>query len=174
MRAVQLDFRPAARGHIGGGVVMLGAGVAAAIAVLVFHGDLKSETQQLESQAAKLERKARGLAPIAPVLDESRQREIRRANEVIDQLALPWDGLFQSVEGAASDTVALTAIEPDAKSGMVQISAQAADVAAMFDYVRRLGLQQNLSGVQLLQHQHEKQDTVLPIHFMVSASWLPR
>ena len=174
MRAVQLDFLQAARRPSGGGVVLLAAGVVAAFVVLSFHADLKSETQRLESQAAKLERRARGLAPIAPLVDESLQQEIRRVNEVIDQLALPWDRLFRSVEGAATDKVTLLGIDPDAKSGMVEISAEASDAEAMFDYVRRLEQQHELSQVYPLQHQHERQNTAWPIRFLVSASWMPR
>jgi len=173
MRAVKLDFlQPASRSS--GGGVLLAAGVVAVFVVLSFYGDLNSEARQLESQAAKLERRARGLAPVATRVDASLQQEIRRANEVIDQLALPWDAMFRSVEGAATDRVALLGIAPDAKSGMVQISAEASDAQAMFDYVRRLGQQGEVSQVYLLQHQRERQSTVWPIRFQVSASWIPR
>ena len=174
MRAVQLDFLQSARRRSGSGSVLLAAAVVAAFFVLSFHADLKSEIQHLESQAAKLERKARGLAPIAQPVDESLQREIRRVNEVIEQLALPWDRLFSSVEGAATDRVVLLGIAPDPKSGMVQVSAEASDAETMFDYIRRLEQQRELSQVYLLQHQRERQNTVRPIRFLVSASWMPR
>jgi Tfp pilus assembly protein PilN len=174
MRAVQLDFLHNTRLSARHGGLLLTAGVVAAFIVLSFHGDLKSEARQLESQVAKLERRARGLAPIAPRMDASLQQEIRRINEVIDQLAMPWDRLFRSVEGAATERVTLLGIEPDAKSGMVQVSAEASDAEAMFDYVRRLEQQQALSRVYLLQHQREPQNNVRPIRFLVSASWMPR
>ena len=70
MRAVQLDFLQPASRSTGGGV-LLAAGVVAAFVVLTFYGDLKSETQQLEAQAARLERRARGLAPVATRVDAS-------------------------------------------------------------------------------------------------------
>lgn len=173
MRAVQLDFLQAARRSSGGGVLLV-AGVVAAFVALSYYGDLTGETQQLESQAAKLERRARGLAPVAPRVDASLQQEILRVNEVIDQLALPWDGLFRSVEGAATDRVMLLGIDPDARSGMVRISAEASDSEAMFDYVGRLGQQGEFSKVHLLQHQLEPQDRAWPIRFLVGASWMPR
>lgn len=174
MRAVELDFLQVPRRTSGGGIVFLAAGVVAAFVVMSYYGDLKTEAQQLESQAAKLERRARGLAPVPPRVDESLQQEIRRVNEVIDRLTLPWDRLFRSVEDAATDRVTLLGIEPDAKSGMVQISAEASDAEAMFDYVRRLGQQRELSQVYLLQHQQERQKVLRPIRFLVSASWMPR
>ena len=173
MRAVKLDFlQPASRSS--GGGVLLAAGVVAVFVVLSFYGDLNSEARQLESQAAKLERRARGLAPVATRVDASLQQEIRRANEVIDQLALPWDAMFRSVEGAATSRVMLLGIDPDAKSGMVRISAEASDAEAMFDYVGRLGQQSGFSRVHLLQHQLEPRNSAWPIRFLVSASWMPR
>jgi hypothetical protein len=174
MRAVNLDFLQRARRSSGGGGMLLAAGVVAAFVVLSSYGDLKSEIQQLESRAAKLERRARGLAPAAPQVDASLQQEIRRANEAIEQLALPWDGLFRSVEGAASGQVMLLGIDPDAKSRMVRISAEASDAEAMFDYVGRLGRQSEFSQVNLLQHQLEPRNSAWPIRFLVSASWKKR
>ena len=174
LRALRLDFLQAARRRSGAGVVWLAAGVAAAGVVLSFYGDLKAETEQLTAQAAKLERRARGLAPVAPRVDALLEQEIRRVNEVIDQLALPWDRVFRAVEGAAAERVVLLGIAPDAKAGMVQISAQAADAEAMFDYLGRLEQQRELSQVYLLEHQRERQKTLRPIRFLVSASWLPR
>ncbi len=174
LRAVQLDLLQPERRASGGGVVLLAAGVVAVFVVLSFHGELKGEARQLEAQVAKLERRSRGLAPAGMRLDETVQREIQRANEVIDKLALPWDSLFRAVEGAANDRVALRGIAPDAKAGTVQISAETADPEAMFDYVRRLEQQSGLSQVYLLRHQRERRNTVRPIRFLVSASWMKR
>lgn len=172
MRPVELELLQTVRRSSGGGIAVLVAGIAAALIAMSYYGDLKGESLQLESQEAKLERSARGLAPIQPRMDESLQQEIREANEVIDRLALPWDGLFRSVEDAATDKVALLGIDPDAKSGTVQISAQASDTQAMFNYVEKLEQQGELSQVYLLQHQQDRRNT--PIRFLVSASWMRR
>jgi Tfp pilus assembly protein PilN len=171
MRAVQLDFLQSSR-RGGNGLMLLVAGVVAALAAVMFHDALRDEAGMLESQAARLERRARGLAPVNVRVDESVQQEIRRANEIIDQLVLPWDSLFRAVEGAASERVVLRGIAPDAKGGTVQISAETADAEAMFDYIRRLEQQAGLSRVYLLQHQRERRNTARPIRFLVSASWM--
>ncbi len=173
MRALQLDFLQGAR-RGGNGVVLLALGVAAAFVAMSFHDELRSEADLLESRAAKLERRARGDAPIEVQIDESARLEIVRANEIIDQLALPWDRLFRAVEGAASERVVLRGIAPDAKAGTVQIDAETADIEAMFDYVRRLDRQDGLSNVYLLQHQRERRNAARPIRFLVSAVWMQR
>jgi hypothetical protein len=105
-------------------------------------------------------------------IDESTAREIQRANEVIDQLALPWDRLFRAVEGVAVGQVTLLGIAPDAKSGTVQIRAETVDSEAMFAYVKRLGQQSELSDVYLLEHQRDKAGGDRPLRFVVTASWL--
>ncbi len=171
MQAVRLDFlQPARRG--GNGFVLLVLAVVAAFAVVSSLDGLRREAELLESQAAKLERTRRGLVPANVPVDESMQQELRRGNEVIDQLALPWDRLFRAVESAATDRVLLRSIAPDAKAGTVQISAETADPEAMFDYVRRLEQDGRLSRVYLLQHQRERRNVARPIRFVVSASWM--
>ena len=98
--------------------------------------------------------------------------QIRRANSVIEQIALPWDRLFRAVESAAVERVMVLGIAPDAKSGTVQINAETADAEAMFEYVRRLEQQPELANVYLLQHQFERQNVARPLQFLVTASWL--
>jgi len=39
--------------------------------------------------------------------------EVKHANDVLRQLTLPWDELFQAVESAAGKKIALLALEPD-------------------------------------------------------------
>lgn len=173
MRAVRLDFLQSAS-RAGGGVVLLAAGLALALAVLSFHAELGDEARLLESRAAKLERRAPGLAPVGMRVDESVRQEIGGVNEIIDQLALPWERLFRSVERAATGQVVLLGIAPDAKAGTVQISAEAVDPEAMFDYLGRLDQQSELSQVYLLQHQRERGAVSRPLRFTVVASWMQR
>ncbi|HZP92635.1 MAG TPA: hypothetical protein VFB20_07115 [Burkholderiales bacterium] len=174
IRGVELDFLRTAHRASLGGVVVLAAGVAAAFMVLSLHADLKDEAQRLESRAAKFERRVHGLSPVGMHVDESMQQEIHRANEVIDQLALPWERLFHSLEGATTERVALLGIAPDAKSGTVQISAEAVDSEAMFEYVGRLERQRELSQVYLLQHLRDQRAGARPLRFTVIASWMQR
>ena len=52
--------------------------------------------------------------------------EVAAARETVQRLSLPWTRLFAAIESAASDKVALTAIEPDPKNGTVKITGDAA------------------------------------------------
>jgi len=172
MRALSLDFIQSSRRRRRSGLVLLCAGLVAALTVASWREDLRSKTQAIESQVARLERQASGIGPRESRIDESVGQEIQRANEVIDQLALPWDRLFRAVEGVAAGEVTLLGIAPDAKSGTVQISAETSDSEAMFDYVSRLEQQSELANVYLLTHQRQKRVGPRPLHFVVTASWI--
>jgi len=107
-------------------------------------------------------------------LPEATVREIRHANDVIEQIALPWDRLFRAVESAAGEKVGLLGITPDQKSGTVEVAGEAADLNAMFDYVKRLQRQPSLTRVFLLNHKLNDQDPQHPIRFTVIASWMEK
>lgn len=172
MRALNLDFvQSSQRRHVTS-LALLGAGLIAALTVASWRADLRGKTQALESQVARLERQTSGIGPKEIHIDESVGQEIQRANEVIDQLALPWDRLFRAVEGVAAREVTLLGIAPDAKSGTVQISAETSDAEAMFDYVSHLEQQSELTNVYLLTHQLQKRIGPRPLHFVVTASWI--
>ncbi len=172
MRALELDLvQPPGRSRLGRWPLLTAAAVAVA-AVVLWRAQLQGETQALESRLATLEQRARKPTPGATPVDLAAEQDIRRANDIIDQLSLPWDRLFRAVEGAALARVMLLGIAPDAKSGTVQISGQTADAEAMFEYVARLEQQPELANVYLLQHEFERQNATRPLQFLVTASWI--
>lgn len=172
MQKLQLDFQRKASNSVGG-IVMLS--VALLMGGLLFS-DYRDLTAKVESSAAKLAG-MEGLTghkaanPGKPG-DHPYSAEMKQANEVIDQLARPWDQLFGAVEEAAGKDVALLAIQPEKSKGMVTISGEAKDVAAMLAYIRRLNKAQQLSNVDLLSHQIQQQDPQKPVHFNLSAKWI--
>jgi hypothetical protein len=93
--------------------------------------------------------------------------EVAAARETVQRLSLPWAKLFAAIEGAASDQVALLAIEPDARSGTVKITGDGKDYLAALTYVLNLSRAEGLSSVELVRHEM-KQGAV---GFTVSAAW---
>ena len=84
---------------------------------------------------------------------------------------LPWDELFLALESAASDSVALAAIEPDAAKGTVTISGDGKDYLAALSYVSNLSRIEGLDRVQLVRHEQKANDPNGPVNFAVSAAW---
>jgi hypothetical protein len=97
--------------------------------------------------------------------------EVNRANEVLRQLTLPWDTLFQAVESAAGKDVALLAMEPDTEKHQVKISGEAKDFAAVLNYVTHLEEQAVFGPVYLQGHQVQQEDPDKPVRFSLLAEW---
>lgn len=172
MQRLELDFVPREAGArwLGIGVLVVAALVGAKQADV--YASARQEIAQLQARLARFE--ARGEPARQAVLPEATVREIRHANDVIEQIALPWDQLFRAVEAAAGEKVALLGITPDRKSGTVEVAGEAADLNAMFDYVKRLQRQPALDRVFLLNHKLNDQDPQHSIRFTVTASWLEK
>lgn len=172
MKALTLDLIAPAKKPSSFGVLLLTATLIAGFVLITEYRDLQDEEVLLEQERTAHERSARGLAAIAVSIDPATLQKIESANAIIDQLALPWDHLFSAVETAAADSVVLTGIAPDARTGVVQISGDAVSENAMIDYVRRLEEQTVFSGVYLLNHQRVPRNGTHPYRFTVTATWM--
>ena len=93
--------------------------------------------------------------------------EVAAARETVQRLSLPWTRLFAAIESAASDKVALTAIEPDPKNGTVKITGDSKDYLAALTYVLNLSQADGLAAVQLVRHEQRRES----VGFTVSATW---
>lgn len=175
MRALTLDFRRRHHPHrLGAAVLLLGLG---AVAALGLHA------RQLAAQTALVEAGLRRVDPAlrrkvhTPVSGADVQRvalELRQARAVAQQLGMPWDELFRTVEAVDAPTVALLGIESTADRRRIQISAEAKDFDAMVRYIRALEARALFADVLLNSHQIQQQDPQRPVRFTLSATWLTR
>jgi Tfp pilus assembly protein PilN len=172
MRALELDFFAERPKGTRMGLLLLFAGAIAMFILFSSYEEMQRKEELLQGELERLERRAQGMSAEVASVDESTVAEIRMANAVIDQLALPWERMFRAIEGAAFDKVVLIGITPDARNGTVEIVGESTDREAMVDYVRRLEARPELTGVYLLSHQYEKRRGVRPYRFTVSGSWL--
>ena len=98
-------------------------------------------------------------------------QEIKHANDVLNQITLPWDKLFQAVEWSSGKDVALLTIEPDAEKHVVKISGEAKNIEAVLNYVRHLSDQEIFNSVYLQSHQVQEQNPERPVRFALIATW---
>jgi len=150
-------------------------GFALLVLALIFMADLgrsyhaaREATASAEGALARQAR-ARGAPRPAASRLTATPEEIALARETVERLRMPWDALFGALEAAASDEVALSGIEPDAKSGTVLVTGEAASYPAALDYVVRLREGKALAGAHLVKH--ELKNGARPVSFTVSASW---
>jgi len=174
MRALSLDYRRTSRTQHWIGVLVLILMVAGAVQMGLYYRRVTGQVTRLDTLATKIEHKlhpSQSAAP--PSADEMQQTkaEIKLADEVMMQLKLPWDALFGALEKANSDDIALLGIEPDAKKGLVRVSGEAKDFAALFAYIRHLQESEAISAVYLRHHQIQEEDPEHPVRFRLEASW---
>lgn len=163
MQRIELDFvrrRPASRWA---GRVLLAVALGVA-------GEMAFTFVQLERSVRANEAIVARTQPRKPVQSVSPE-EVAVARETVDRLGLPWSKLFAALEGAASEQVALLAIEPDTKSGTVRISGDSKDYLAALTYVLNLSRNDALSQVQLVRHEVKQNDPQRPVSFSISAAW---
>lgn len=174
MRRLDLDYihRPAAANRAGLAILLLAVLVAAGMpALYVHHADQKEALQARHRQLERSQQYASGHTALSAAAMQEAQSEIRRANEVILQLDLPWGPLFEAVEASSHETVALLVIQPDAQKRMVSLAAEAKDMPSAVAYVKRLGREPILSDTHIINHQVQEQDPDKPLRFSVQAAW---
>jgi Tfp pilus assembly protein PilN len=166
MQKLDLDFCRTRPGSPWLGRLLLAV---AAFCVVDAGLSYQSAKQALKENEARLAKRAP--ASRAP---KASPQEIAAARETVQRLSLPWDELFMALESAASERVALAAIEPDVRSGTVKISGDGKDYLAALSYVANLSRTEGLEAVQLVRHEHKANDPNGPVSFAVSAAWSTR
>ena len=159
MQQLQIDFSGRRRGSPWLGRVLLALAACVALdAAWSYHA---ARSTLSENQARVAKRTPGGAAPKAT------PQEVAAVRDTVQRLALPWDELFKALESAASDKVALAAIEPDPKAGTVTISGDGKDYLAALSYVLNLSRTEGLERVQLVRHEQKNEG----VNFAVSAAW---
>jgi Tfp pilus assembly protein PilN len=100
------------------------------------------------------------------------ERQAVAVNNAIAQLNLPWRDLFDALESATPATIALLAIEPDAKKRVLKGIAEAKSGEEMVAYIEQVKKQPFFVGVLLTKHEINEQDPNKPIRFQFEAQWV--
>ena len=168
---MRLDFAATESGASWSGLLMLVLGLAAAGLIVGDYQRLLASAERIEAELGRLSAPRRGAEPAR---DARKQGEaVARSNEVAHELSRRWDRVFLALESAKAPDVALLAIEPDPRKGVLRVTAEAKGKNAMLDYVNRLQAAQSLQRVMLESHEVLSQVPEKPVRFVVTASWVP-
>jgi Tfp pilus assembly protein PilN len=141
------------------------AGLSAAVAIGHMAGHERAQ------QARERERQAASAAmPVASKVEIS-PAQATAVNAAVLQLNLPWRDLHEAVQEATPATVALLALEPDARTRKLRISGEAKNSDAMISYVEKLKEQPFFVSAVLARHEVNEQDPNLPLRFQVEVQW---
>jgi len=165
--ALELDFVAPPRRRRLAGILVLAAALLVAGDQVARYRETLERLQRLEAVQGLL-----GEARAAPALPRERlDEQMKQAQAVMRQLALPWAQLIESLESAAMPGVAVLQIQPDAQQRLLRVTAEARAQEAMLDYLRRLGAARGFAEVHLLSHQVQLDDPRQPIQFALQASF---
>lgn len=148
-----------------GFLLCLGAAIAA------FHLSKQRDTEEAELQRLQTELAKRTAPRPAPKRMVIPDAQAAAVNSAIAQLNLPWRDVFDAVESATPASIALLALEPDAKKHLVRGLAEAKSSDGMIAYIEQLKQQAFFGAVILTRHEINEQDPNQPIRFQFEAQW---
>jgi hypothetical protein len=100
------------------------------------------------------------------------RKEIAQANTVLDQINLPWETLFDSIESAATEQIALLSLQPNVANQTLRISGEAKNMSELLDFVEALERELVFENVHLLNYKIKQDNPHRPIIFLLTATWL--
>jgi Tfp pilus assembly protein PilN len=175
MRAVQLDYQRTYR-SVPWLALMTLAVVPLALGMMTgYYQRLNDEISFWQGKAEQAERRSGHDAAASRPLTEQAARaqmlEVKQANQVVRQLALPWNALFNAVDSAGKPEIGLLSLEPDLQKGTVKIGGEARHFDALLTYVKDLSAREVFASVMLQNHQVQKDIAEKPIRFTLIAHW---
>ena len=89
----------------------------------------------------------------------------------MSRLSTPWDAFFTGLESVKNSKVAILSIQPDMRSGLLQIEGEAKDYAAVLTLVAQLRETKPFSDVFLSRHEIKPDDLQHPVVFALTTRW---
>ena len=164
---LELDFIVAPRRSRLAGIGVMVLAVAVAGMLLHKQWEAQQRLQRLDAADSLLRTSPAPRAVPRERLDE----QVKSAQAVVRQLALPWAELIDSLERSAMRDVSVLHVQPDAQQRLMRVTAEARGEAQMLEYLRRVGAARGFSEVHLLSHQVREDDPARPIQFSLQASF---
>lgn len=107
------------------------------------------------------------------VVSAEERRQLAQIAQLSRHLAAPWDELLALFEKHGAGDVALVRLEPDASTGLVNLTARARHRRVMMAYLLALESDPRLSAVLLTHHETLPDVEGTPVQFSITAQWRP-
>ncbi len=162
--------------HIDYSILLIGLLILAG--VLLQYRHITEEVNYWSNRVERLEKqqqqKAAPRARSTRVREFSQEirKEIAQANTVLDQINLPWETLFDSIESAATEQIALLSLQPNVANQTLRISGEAKNMSELLDFVEALERELVFENVHLLNYKIKQDNPNRPIIFLLTATWL--
>lgn len=160
-------------------IAILVMGLVFLVAVILHYRSITEEINYWSNRVQRLEKqlqqktapRTRSSSRVREFSHEIR-KEIGQANGVLDQINLPWDGLFDAIEHASTKEIALLSLQPNVANRVLRINGEAKDMAKLLDFVEALEREGIFENVHLLSYKVKQDNPHKPIIFLLSAAWI--
>lgn len=179
MKPAPIDFAPAnlgrtlARSHALTWLALLAA-CALCLGALLAWSALQAERRALAERALAEQRRAQRPERVPRPAPAIAPERLAAVNAIVMQLNLPWGALREAVARAATPSIGLLALEPDARKHSARLVAEANSAEAMIAYVARLKREPLLASVVLTHHDVDEQDPNRSLRFELLLAWEAR
>jgi hypothetical protein len=160
---LELDYRAPPRRPRALGFAALAVALAVAGVMMERYRDARFELDRLDAVQGML------AGPRPAAQKKSSDEELKSAEAVVRQLALPWSAMVRAVESAGTGEVAVLQMQPEARERQLRLTGEAKNEKAMLEYLRRLAASRALSDVYLASHQVMLEEPQRPIQFTALA-----
>ncbi|MDV6348574.1 fimbrial assembly protein [Nitrosomonas sp. Is35] len=163
--------------HIDFSILLIGLLVLAGV-LLQFRQvteEVNHWTNRVERLEKQQQQKAAPRARSTPRIKEFSQeirKEITQANAILDQINLPWETLFDAIEHAATEEIALLSLQPNVASRTLRLSGEAKSMSELLDFVEALERELVFENVHLLNYKVKQDNPHRPIIFLLTAAWM--
>ncbi|MBY0468010.1 MAG: hypothetical protein K2Q07_03415 [Burkholderiaceae bacterium] len=175
--ALQLDvLRPPASRARWVGWLLLAAAVPAVVLTAEAYSQAEQAWALAQGRHQQLQARSQADRPQRSVTppDAATLAAIRRANAVIEQLAVPWGELFEAIEAADARGLGVLSLTPSARDRSLRLAGEARSMSELLAYVQRMAAQPALQQVHLLGYGTAVRDGVPVVTFTLAATWRPR
>lgn len=171
MHKLRLDYQCRSKPFPVAGALLLAGAMATSLLTTIYYQGVMANTLELEASLGRF--KQASVSQVKPAYPEKRKvgQDVSQANEVLRQLTLPWENLFQALESAIDPEVTLLGMRPDIEKHVVDISCEAKNLDAMLNFVKRLKERSEFSSVYLQSHQIQEMEPQKPVRFSLIAVW---
>ncbi len=98
-------------------------------------------------------------------------QQVEAINQAIFRLNMPWTSLFDAIQDATVNEVAVLKLEPDVMTQSMTISAESKSIESMFHFLEKLSRQELFRDVILSKHEIIELDPNKPVRFQLSLKW---
>ncbi len=104
----------------------------------------------------------------APILNRD---QVQILTDMINQLNVPWNHLFNALDALKDPNVALISIIPNYQRQQLELIGEARNIPAMLAYIESLEALPMLEHVTLQKHQVNEAHPYQPVEFIILARW---